>query len=753
MQRRSGVLFRAGRGRLPAAALALAMVLALCPLAAPAWADPFIDAQVTGGSAYFTNGYVEVGSRDNGSFGASTAPSGYHPLSTGGPRIGFRADRDKDGWGVGTDDGDFFTPGSPYEGWAIQVGDGGTARWNSNVATGVPGSHGSPTTSGGAAGETWTSSAPVDGVSVEQVATAPAGALYMDVDVTLTNTTGSPLTDLYYGRGLDPDNCKMRTDPVCDSDGDNVADSTGVYDTHNTVVAQRGAGDARSIVSATQTDGSYLDLRTPEANSVVGTGTAGDFCTTPGLAGFFSDPVAVSQGGGNCSISTDKGTSVFQDDTFFLVIKVPTLDAGASRTLRFSYYLSAAAAAASLSSTGAGTEAQHATVTVPSGGSVTLLDDDGNPATAVTRDGQGTYTLDTDTGEITFTPVLGFVGNPDPVDYRVTTTNGTSDGQYAPTVTAPPPPTPPDTTSSGAGGTRQSTHLPVPPGGSVTLLDGGSNPVTSLTVPGAGTYQLNVSTGVVTFTPLSGYKGTPPAVTYQVTDAYGQSATGTWTVTVGAPARPRAWLSAANPSVVGASRRVLATCAISGGTPRHCTVKLTARVGGRVVVLGTGRAAGSHRSIRVQVTLTGLGGRLATAAGGVATTAIGYLTVAGQPRSLLARKRFTVVARLAVAPRPVFFATGSARLRAADRRYLDGLRRRMGRPHGLVCDGYTDATSSSRYNSLLALARAGGACEYLARGRHIRITLYSHGEAHPFASNATAAGRALNRRAVIRLRY
>ena len=77
---------------------------------------------------------------------------------------------------------------------------------------------------------------------------------------------------------------------------------------------------------------------------------------------------------------------------------------------------------------------QHATVTIPTDGSVTLVDGNGDPATTVVVDGQGTYVLDPVTGDITFTPVLGFTGTPDPVTYRVTDAYGQStDSTYQPT--------------------------------------------------------------------------------------------------------------------------------------------------------------------------------------------------------------------------------------------------------------------------------------------------------------------------------
>jgi len=66
--------------------------------------------------------------------------------------------------------------------------------------------------------------------------------------------------------------------------------------------------------------------------------------------------------------------------------------------------------------------------------------------------------------------------------------------------------------------------------------------------------------------------------------------------------------------------------------------------------------------------------------------------------------------------------------------------------------GYTDSIGSDSANYRLGLARANAVRDYLvAQGVPMdRITTSSGGKTHPVASNATAAGRAQNRRVVIR---
>jgi outer membrane protein OmpA-like peptidoglycan-associated protein len=66
--------------------------------------------------------------------------------------------------------------------------------------------------------------------------------------------------------------------------------------------------------------------------------------------------------------------------------------------------------------------------------------------------------------------------------------------------------------------------------------------------------------------------------------------------------------------------------------------------------------------------------------------------------------------------------------------------------------GYTDSVGSDDYNNKLGLARATAVRDYLVQSGvdPNRLSVSSGGKSNPVASNGTAAGRALNRRVVIR---
>ncbi|NDQ31313.1 hypothetical protein GYK49_14225, partial [Lactobacillus paracasei] len=56
---------------------------------------------------------------------------------------------------------------------------------------------------------------------------------------------------------------------------------------------------------------------------------------------------------------------------------------------------------------------------------------------------------------------------------------------------------------------------------SVKLLDPNGNPVTTLDVPGEGSWTVDPTTGAVTFTPATGFTKDPTPVSYTVTDKTG----------------------------------------------------------------------------------------------------------------------------------------------------------------------------------------------------------------------------------------
>jgi len=169
--------------------------------------------------------------------------------------------------------------------------------------------------------------------------------------------------------------------------------------------------------------------------------------------------------------------------------------------------------------------------------SVRLVGAGGSLVTTLTNV-DGTYTVNTTTGAITFTPAVGFIGTAAPVTYSVADSNGASaTATITSTVTNNSAALPDNVTvSSSTPTTFNPLANDVPPGGgtldvsSVRLLDSGGNPTTSLS-NADGTYTVNTTTGQITFTPSVTFTG-PSTVTYRVTDSFGTTRTATITVAV-----------------------------------------------------------------------------------------------------------------------------------------------------------------------------------------------------------------------------
>ena len=168
--------------------------------------------------------------------------------------------------------------------------------------------------------------------------------------------------------------------------------------------------------------------------------------------------------------------------------------------------------------------------------------------TSLAVTGQGTYTVNGD-GSVTFTPDATFLGTATSVVYQTADSVGqVTYSTIAVTVTPTPPTITNATVTVAAGGsgtmtpTTTSGSSPINPTLTCLKPSGGSACAAGdLAVTATeGTYVLNPSTGVVTFTAAPGYAGTPanpPSMC--VTDTAAVTACGTLTPTVQPAATPR----------------------------------------------------------------------------------------------------------------------------------------------------------------------------------------------------------------------
>ena len=180
---------------------------------------------------------------------------------------------------------------------------------------------------------------------------------------------------------------------------------------------------------------------------------------------------------------------------------------------------------------------------------ITLLDENGQPAASVEAKSPagnviGTFTVDKETGVVTFTPTdKSYSGDVVPVKVQAADTNGTTvETAYTPKIT-PVVPTSEDATSTDIQGQTQSgkptftegnPNVPIDEDTPATFEDGS----TTKTVDGEGTYTV-APDGTVTFVPEKSFTGTATGVTVKRVDKNGTPVTAKYTPTV-TPVTPTA---------------------------------------------------------------------------------------------------------------------------------------------------------------------------------------------------------------------
>ena len=180
---------------------------------------------------------------------------------------------------------------------------------------------------------------------------------------------------------------------------------------------------------------------------------------------------------------------------------------------------------------------------------ITLLDENGQPAESVVAkspEGKeiGTFTVDKETGVVTFTPTdKSYSGDVVPVKVQAADTNGTRvETTYTPKIT-PVVPTSEDVTSTDIQGATQTgkpvftegnPNVPIDEDTPATFEDGSITKV----IPGEGTYTVSPD-GTVTFVPEKSFTGTASGVTVKRVDKNGTPVTATYTPTV-TPVTPTA---------------------------------------------------------------------------------------------------------------------------------------------------------------------------------------------------------------------
>ncbi|MFS9099378.1 fibrillin, partial [Streptococcus infantis] len=173
---------------------------------------------------------------------------------------------------------------------------------------------------------------------------------------------------------------------------------------------------------------------------------------------------------------------------------------------------------------------------------ITLLDENGQPAASVdakSPSGEviGTFTVDKETGVVTFTPTdKSYSGEVVPVKVQAKDANGTpAETTYTPKIT-PVVPTADPTTSTDIQGKTQTGKPTFTPGNPDVPMDDDTPATfedgsTTKVIPGEGTYTV-APDGTVTFVPEKSFTGTGTGVTVKRVDKNGTPVTAKYTPTV-----------------------------------------------------------------------------------------------------------------------------------------------------------------------------------------------------------------------------
>jgi gliding motility-associated-like protein len=289
-----------------------------------------LKAQLVGPNAYIKATSIEIGIDGAGGFeGCSTTASPPLPLMhfrSANPLFGFVANPQLNAWL--TFDGDFFTPGTPENGWGIDVTGGPSA--SNNCAAGGFGT--GPDVDIAGTITDWSNIFSCYSVDWEGDLTAGTNLhfkvnyflqetdLFYTTTVYITNNTSATIPELFYYRNLDPDN--------------NVELSSD-YSTQNTIVSQPGTGcnlahvSATSLVPASQPQ-SYLGLAAVGPNYRV-------------CYGGFSNRDGSDLWNGTGFTQT-VGSSISADEAISLAYRIQNLAPGATEIIKFVVILDDASA-------------------------------------------------------------------------------------------------------------------------------------------------------------------------------------------------------------------------------------------------------------------------------------------------------------------------------------------------------------------------------------------------------------------------
>jgi hypothetical protein len=293
-----------------------------------------VRAQMVGTQEFLQGKYVEIGLSNNGAFGACpTFPAGYHyhcPGCTNGFQMGY--DWGHDGWATGTPTamGDYTEPGTPFEGWEVQVngvrsqamqGDASTFSLNCPgifVGGTLTGTNTGYSNTGGRAIGTWTGTCA--GLQITQQTRVDTLASWVVVTTKFINPTLATVNNVYYLRSTDPDNDESWPG--------------GAFSTTNTIMFQNNTAQhkvlVRALGGAYPAAADYLGLGTKDCRAKCFSYSGWPMSMANDLANIWNGTL----GGAIYNVGTSHTN---QDNGIGLVYKLGNIPAGDSAILSYAY--------------------------------------------------------------------------------------------------------------------------------------------------------------------------------------------------------------------------------------------------------------------------------------------------------------------------------------------------------------------------------------------------------------------------------
>lgn len=232
-------------------------------------------------------------------------------------------------------------------------------------------------------------------------------------------------------------------------------------------------------------------------------------------------------------------------------------------------------------------------------GTLNLASIDLNPnsstqETSLVVAGEGTWSVD-NLGNVTFTPLSSFKGDPTPIKYTIKDNDGAVSNIATIIVDYVPVASNdrdlfagnPVTVNVLANDINGDNALPttvslIAPATAKNVVTDANGDVTSMTIPGEGTWSVNPTSGAVTFTPIAGFVTSPTPITYTVEDNDGNTSVPA-TITLIAPPIANDDSSLGNAQQAIATTNLLNDDKIGQGTaplPAAVTVDLNPAVAG-----------------------------------------------------------------------------------------------------------------------------------------------------------------------------